>query len=381
MTTTKRKWLTLVAVLTVFGFIAAACGSDSADDSAGGGGSSDVAADLGACPNPIVFQTDWFPEPEHAALYNLTRGEGAITGEGIWSGPLAADPSIDVEIHVGGPYVGFQPTIALMALDDDIFLGFVNTDEAVQNFDDTPTISVFAPLEINPQMIMWDPATYDISSWDDVKGTGATINYFAGASYTEYLVGSGLVDESQLDGTYDGSPSRFIAEDGGLIQQGFITQEPYSYENDFEDWARPVESLLIHDAGFPVYQGALAIRADKFDDAAKSCLAALVPEMQRSAVDFQNDPGPTNAAILQAVVDLDSFWVLSDEGVANTHKVMGDLGIVSNGDNSTLGDFNLDRVTEVIDTIDTQVPSIAVAEGLTAEDLVTNEFIDDSIGL
>ena len=119
-------------------------------------------ATLGDCPNPLVIQTDWFPEPEHGALYNLTAGEGSIDGEsGRFSGPLAADPSITLEIRAGGPFVGFQQTVALMATDSDIFLGYVNTDEAIQNYEDFPTTAVVAPLEINPQMIMWDPDTYD----------------------------------------------------------------------------------------------------------------------------------------------------------------------------------------------------------------------------
>jgi hypothetical protein len=340
------------------------------------------AGNLGDCPSPLVIQTDWFPEPEHGALYNLTAGEGSIDPEsGRFSGPLAADPSITVEIRAGGPFIGFQQTVALMATDDDIFLGYVNTDEAISNYADFPTTAVVAPLEINPQMVMWDPDTYDISSWDDVKGTGAVINTFAGASYTEWLVGAGIVDEGQLDPSYDGGPARFIAEGGNILQQGFASQEPFNYENIFTDWGKPVDFLLIHDSGFPIYQGAVAILDSKLDDTARSCLAALVPVIQQSAVDFQNDPGATNAAILQAVVDLDSFWQLTEESVANTVRVMTDLGLVANGPDNTLGNFELDRVNDIIKVIDDQVGSIDVPEGLTAEDLVTNEFIDPSIGM
>lgn len=410
---THRTWLWLAALLA-FALLAAACGGD---DGAGEGDDGTTAATeattdettaateaettaattdetmaeeeemdaalagLSSCPNPIVFQTDWFPEPEHGALYNLTAGEGSIDPEtGVLTGPLAADPMYEVEIRAGGPYIGFQPTVSLMAQDDSIFVGYVNTDEAIQFYEDVPTIAVFAPLEINPQIIMWDPDTYDISSWEDVRDTGAVIAHFAGASYTEFLVGAGLADESQLDGTYDGSSQRFISEGGALIQQGFATQEPYNYENVFADWAKPVDFLLIHDAGFEIYQGAVALRQDKFDDAARDCLTSLVPLLQQSAVDFQNDPGPTNAAILQAVDDLASFWVLSEDSVANTVEQMDALGIVSNGPNDTLGDFDVDRLQGVFDVIADQVPSIPIPEGLTPEDLYTNEFIDESIG-
>ena len=340
----------------------------------------ETAGDLSQCPNPIVLQTDWFPEPEHGALYNLTAGEGSIDPEsGAFSGPLAADPSITVEIRAGGPYIGFQPTVSLMYSDDSIFLGYVNTDEQIATFEDTPTVAVMAPLEKNPQILMWDPETYDFESFSDIGESGAIVNVFAGQFYTEYLVGTGQLNAEQIDPSYDGGPQRFIAEDGALVQQGFATQEPYNYENSFEDWGRPVDFLLIHDSGYELYQGALGIRTDKLDDAARSCLTAFIPLVQQSAVDFQNDPSATNAAILQAVTDLDSFWVLTEDSVASTVMMMDSLGIVANGSNDTLGDFDLDRIDTIIGQV-AGIPAFNVPDGLSASDLVTNEFIDPSIG-
>ena len=110
---------------------------------------------LADCPNPIVIQTDWFPESEHGAVYNLTAGEGSVDpSSGRFTGPLAADPSINVEIRAGGPYIGDQTTVTIMATDSDVFLGYVNTDEAILNYADFPTTAVFAPFDINPQIIM-----------------------------------------------------------------------------------------------------------------------------------------------------------------------------------------------------------------------------------
>ncbi len=338
------------------------------------------AGDLSQCPNPIVMQTDWFPEPEHGALYNLTAGEGSVDPEsGVFTGPLAADPSITVEIRAGGPYIGSQPTVSLLYSDDSIFLGYVNTDEQIATFADTPTIAVMAPLEKNPQILMWDPETYDFESFSDIGESGAIVNVFAGQFYTEYLVGTGQLAAEQIDPSYDGGPQRFIAENGALVQQGFATQEPYNYENSFEDWGKPVDFLLIHDSGYEIYQGALGIRPDKLDDAARACLTAFIPLVQQSAVDFQAEPSTTNAAILQAVTDLDSFWVLSEEGVANTVMMMDSLGIVANGTNGTLGDFDLDRIDTIIEQV-AGIPAFGVPDGLSASDLVTNEFIDPSIG-
>ncbi len=396
----RLRWTALIAVLML---VVAACGTDESTDTttatvaptttdvaapettAAGGAATTTApaamtGDLSQCPNPIVLQTDWFPEPEHGALYNLTAGEGSVDPEsGVFAGPLAADPSITVEIRAGGPYIGDQPTVSLMYTDDSIFLGYVNTDEQIATFADTPTIAVMAPLEKNPQILMWDPDTYDFASFSDIGESGAVVNVFPGQFYTEYLVGTGQLSADQIDPSYGGGPTRFINEEGALVQQGFATQEPYNYENTFEDWGKPVDFLLIHDSGYEIYQGSLGIRPDKLDDAARACLTAFIPLVQQSAVDFQNDPTATNAAILQAVEDLASFWVLTDGGVINSVEMMDSLGIVANGTNDTLGDFDLDRIDEVISQV-TGIEAFAVPEGLEAADIVTNEFIDPSIG-
>lgn len=353
-----------------------------AGDAEGGAGSvGATGADLAACPDPIVITTDWFPEPEYGGVYQLTGGEGSIDPEsGAFTGPLAyGDVERRVEVRAGGPFVGFQSGSALLYSDDEILLGFLNTDSQITLADSTPTVAVFATIETNPQIIMFDPETYDWDSWGDVKESGAVITTFAGAYYTDYLIATGLVDADQIDPSYDGSPARFIAENGALAQQGFVTQEPYNYEHVFDDWGRPVDWLLIQDSGWEIYSQSLAIRADKLEDeGVRSCLGALVPILQQASVDFIEDPGPTNAAILQAVIDLDSFWVLSEAGIENTMRLMDDLDVIANGPNDTLGDFDLDRVDEVI-RLGREI-GLEVPGGLTAADVVTNEFIDPSIG-
>jgi hypothetical protein len=66
-----------------------------------------------------------------------------------------------------------------------------------------------------------------------------------------------------------------------------------------------------------------------------------------------------------------------------TVKAQLDLGVISNGANAYIGDFDLDRVQKTID-IDTPIfagQGTPVKDGLKAADLVTNQFIDQSIGL
>jgi len=375
----RHQWkkMTGIAVLLA---VVGACGDNA--DGVVAAASDEAQRQLAQCPNPLVIQTDWSPEPEHGAVYNLVDEGGRFDPEtGRFTGPLAAEPSLTIEIRAGGPFNGDRSTLDVMAADDDIFLGFVNTDEAIAGYIDHPSTAVVAPLDINPQMIMWDPGTYDIESWDDVKATGAVLNHFAGAAYPDYLLATGLVTSDQLEGGYNGSPDRFIASDGAILQQGFATQEPYLYENAFAEWGRPVDYLLIHDTGLELYQGALTILDERLDQTARWCLSAFVPIVQQSIVDFQQDPTATNDVVLDASDTLDEPSTLSDEGAREAVIQMGALGIVSNGGNTTVGDFDLDRIDEVIARMREAIPGRSGPLGLSADELVTNEFIDEHIGL
>lgn len=377
MTRTKILTSALVVLLVA---VLCSCVGDEVQKANPAGDANPVGFD--ACPNPLVIQTDWFPEPEYGAIYELFKGEGSIDiNTGAFKGPLAAHPEITLEVRSGGPYIGFQQSIVLAASDTDIFLTLLNTDDAILSYEKFPTTAVFAQLDKSPLALMYDPNTYDIDGWQDVKATGATFNYFAGDTYPHWLLAQGLLDISQLDPSYDGSPARFISAGGELLQQGFISQEPYNYEHVFKDWAKPVSSLLVHDTGFPNYASTLTILDSRFDSEAEACLEVLVPVLQQSAVDFINDPDTTNTLILRAVEDLDTSWVLSEEGVRHSVDTLKEYELVGNGSSETLGDFDLGRIERMIDLLDTEVPSIDVADDLTAADIVTNRFIDASIGL
>ena len=57
---------------------------------------------------------------------------------------------------------------------------------------------------------------------------------------------------------------------------------------------------------------------------------------------------------------------------------MKDYGLVGNGPDSTVGNMDLDRIQEMIDNI--ALAGLEFQEGLTPADIVTNEYIDSSIG-
>jgi hypothetical protein len=61
-------------------------------------------------------------------------------------------------------------------------------------------------------------------------------------------------------------------------------------------------------------------------------------------------------------------------------KALVDSGVVSNGSNSTLGDFDMARVSALFNLIKGGLDERA-DPAVTPESVVTNRFIDPSIGL
>ncbi|HSL57954.1 MAG TPA: hypothetical protein VK866_08945 [Acidimicrobiales bacterium] len=377
----RAKVLRLLVALAATSVIAAGCGDDDTDASAG---DTDTEAEEAAattdladiCPSPIVVQTDWFPSPEHAYLYRLTGGEGTVDVEtGVYTGPLL-DTGVDLEIRSGGPYLGFQATTAIMYQDPDIHLGYISLDEAVQNAAELPTVAVMAPLEINPQILMWDPAVHTFESFADIGAGDATVNYFGGATYMDYLVATGQIRADQADGSYDGTPARFVVE-GDLVQQGFATSEPYRYENELDDWGKPVDFLLVHDSGWEIYSQMLSARPEVVDEFA-ACWEAVIPVIQQSVVDHTVDPDPANQQILAIVEELATTWELSAGQMQYSVDTALELGVYGNGPNGTVGDLDPDRVATFVET------AIPVLDGVPADldpaSLYTNDFIDTAIG-
>ncbi len=371
------RWPALIAVLLAFALAAAACGGD--DD-----GDDDSAAASGpeACPSPLVIQTDWFPEAEHGAMYNMIGDDYTVDKDAQRvTGSLVAggeDSGIDIQVRTGGPAIGFRSPPAELYSDDSIHLGYTSTDEGLLLRSDTPTIAVMAPLEKNPQMIMWDPETYpDIETIEDLGEAGVTINVFAGQTYATVFIAQGVLTEDQIDPSYDGSPARFIAEGGAIAQQGFASAEPHNYENVYDDWGKPVRLALLNDSGFEIYSQALAVRENQLDTL-RPCLEWFIPVAQQATVDYYASPARANGIIIDAVATYESFWgydeALADFSVATQLE----LGLAGNGPDSTVGNMDPDRIQRVIDSL---VEAELLDEGqYTPDDVMTNEFIDESIG-
>ena len=130
----------------------------------------------GVCPNPVVVQTDWFAEAEYGAYFQLLGEPPTFdTAAKRVRAPLVAGgrpAGVDLEIRYGGPAIGFQQVSAQLYADPGITLGLVSTDEAIQNSARLATLAVLAPLELSPNMIMWDRSPASRRALDRRPGPG-----------------------------------------------------------------------------------------------------------------------------------------------------------------------------------------------------------------
>jgi hypothetical protein len=381
----------LIAAITAVALAGTACSNNKSSTGTGGqavnpNANAGVANSLkGVCPDKVVFQDDWTPQAEFGGIYRLLgenptidKQKKKVTGRLVDNG---VDTGVQIEIRAGGQFVNFTPAAALLYTDNSITLGAADLDGAASNSVSKPTIGVFAPMDLSPVVLLWDPKTYpNFNTISDIGQTDTKVLYFPGSTYMSFLTGTGILRPGQVDPSYDGSPQKFVTAGGKAVQQGFLTNEVYSYQNEIPQWKKPVSWQLVSDAGYPNYPAMVSIRADRKAELTP-CLKKLVPVLQRSTAGYLEDPTSTNTLLVSLVKAYDAFGY-SEQRATAAVKAMKENGIVGNGSNKTIGDFDEARVQKIMDIVG---PIFAgqkkpMKAGLKPTDLATNEFLDMSIG-
>jgi hypothetical protein len=333
------------------------------------------------CPNPIKIQLQWYPQPDPYAMVFGLIGDGKVdTAAASYSGPAVADPDQTIEIIGGGPLAGYQSTTSLMYANPDILLGDMNMDESIANSKTFPTVGVIGPFLKSPLALMFNPDVQDFKTIADVKAAGTTVLVTQSAVFAQAMIGLGLLDESQVDFSFDFGPARFVDSNGDIGQQSFVTHDPYEYSHsDF--WGKPVSEVLLADS-YPTYQNVLTVTPDNLT-AEADCLERLVPLMQQAMVDYVAEPTPINDLMVELSSDLNNPASFTAESMAFTTDAMQQNGLLGNTEGtSTYGSFDLDRVAYLVEIL---TPVFDGQENfdpaVTAAQLATNDFIDPAIGL
>jgi hypothetical protein len=316
-------------------------------------------------------------------------GGGGEMSQNVYKGPLGAT-GVDLEVLDGGPGLGDGVSTASslyagnLVLDKKPTLAFVGIDDAIQTSEKFPVTGVFAALDKSPTMLMYDPEKYqDLKTVKDVADTGADVYVTSKTmSYVQYLISQGLPDGKIIEG-YAGDKEKFIAAGGKLINQGYVSNEVYSYEHETDAWNKPVDHVLVYDLGYKPYPSVLSVRTDQLDKL-KPCLEKLVPIMQQAQIDYINDPAEVNKLLTEYNPDSSApFWFTSAGLNDAAVKVMKKEKIVTDGPEG-FGSMDEARVQDLIDILEPIFEKQGIdtaVEDVSPKTVMTNEFIDPTIKL
>jgi hypothetical protein len=335
-----------------------------------------------ACGDKITVQLPWWPGVDYVFTYELLKGEGEVDPETNAFAGTIPGTGVELEIRPGGPAVGFQPEASVLYQDDSIDFVIRSSSETVATYEDLPTTSVFSYYDVFPTVLIWGEEEWDFQTLEDVKQSDATVLVYSTSTYLTVLDYEGKLNDSKVDRSYDGSPARFVSENGRIIQQGYITTEPYQLEHEVAQWGKPVRFLSLN-ADFPAYGTTLAVRTGELEERA-ACLSEFVPLVQQAAVDYALDPTATNQLLVDYTNQLPGISVvLTPDLLAASNAAQLKYGLVANGTDGVFGSFDLERTQALTDRIAAalRATGTAVPDQIDASAIVTNEFLDPDIKL
>ncbi|WP_430257523.1 hypothetical protein [Neorhizobium sp. IRS_2294] len=344
------------------------------------------------CPSPFIIQKDWLAQAEQGPLYQLIGSGGEMTS-GQYTGPLGST-GIDLTILEGGGGLGMgdgETAYSALYMGNSKagvtpHLGYQELDNAFIFSKRFPVVGVMAPLDIAPTVLLWDKATYPdgFKSIADLKtfaesGKGKIYVSTTKRTFGLYLVEQGIPADVFVEG-YRGDGENFVTNNGTWLNQGFVTSEVYKFEHG-NNWGKPIGYLNMNDLGYRNYTGMLSVATARMEELAP-CLAKLVPLLQQATADYARDPAEANKVIVDfnAAGHAASWWKTAPELMAYAAKTMVDTGIIGNGPNATIGDFDMDRVAEMLKLVKPRFDERADPD-VKPDQVVTNRFIDPSIGL
>ncbi len=348
----------------------------------------------GICPNPLVVQTNWLPEPDHATLYELIGGGGTLS-QYSYEGPLGST-GIKLRILAGGPGdAGLgMPTVLytgnpVLRVTPDLAMGSIDT--AVQESAKFPVVAVDSFQEHDPLVLISDPAKFhNLSSIASLIAAAKAGAHFYVSSlqtiYVPYLISNG-VPASAFIGGYEGDLAKFVTGGGMIINQGYVDSEIVNLEHFTTTWDKPVDYTLIYKLGLNDYDEVIELPKAKMT-AMSACLTKLVPMLQAASVDYIEHPTVVNQLLARYNSGGygASYWQTSVGYSTAADQALLSNGIVANsaGGTGPIGALDLTRLQGVIQTllpIYAQEGLSTYQTGLTAGDVATDRFIDPSVKL
>jgi NitT/TauT family transport system substrate-binding protein len=253
----------------------------------------------------------WTAQPEQGGFYQA-QAKGYYKKYGL-----------DVMIRPGGPQLNTSQLLAAGAVDFRIGR---NSGETI-NFaiNSVPAIAVAAILQKEPSVLIAHPDV-GINSFADMKGKPIAISQSVFDTWWRFLKHKyGFTDAQMRPYTFQVAP--FLV-DKNLIQQGFLTSEPFTIE---KQGGFTPKVFLIADAGYLAYSTTIeTTRAmvEKNPDLVQRLVNATI----EGWYDYmEGDPQPANLLIKKENPDM------TDAQIVYSRAKMKEYGIIEGGDAAKLG--------------------------------------------
>jgi NitT/TauT family transport system substrate-binding protein len=259
----------------------------------------------------IRFATDWRAQAEQGGFYQaLATGEYAKRG-------------LKVTIVQGGPGVNVPQLVASGAVE----LGMGSNSFIALNLaaEKAPVKIVAAFMQKDPQVLMAHPGT-GVNSIADMKGRPILLSDASVTAFWVWLKAKyGFSDAQVRKYTFNSAP--FIA-DKRVIQQGYVTSEPYTIEK--QAGFKPAVFLLADD-GYPGY-ATMTMAPDKFIAEHPEAVRAF---NEATAAGWRSylhgDPKPGDALIRKDNPEI------TQDLLDQAREKMRQYGIVDGGDSQAQG--------------------------------------------
>ena len=255
---------------------------------------------------PIKFATDWHAQAEQGGFYQaLATGEYSKRG-------------LDVTIVQGGPSVNVPQLLASHAVD----LGMGSNSFIVMNLaqERAPVKAVAAFMQKDPQVLMAHP-DQGIKSIAGMKGHPILLSDASVTAFWVWLKAKyGFADSQVRKYTFNSGP---FLSDKRVIQQGYLTSEPYTLEKQAH--LKPAVFLLA-DEGYPGY-AAMALASDSLIKDNRKAVQAFVEGSAAGWKSYlEGDPKPGDALILKDNPEM------TQDVLDQARAKMRSYGIVESGD-------------------------------------------------
>ena len=301
----------------------------------------------------VSFLTSWRAQAEHGGYYQAVAAG------------LYRKAGLEVDLRQGGPQVGGSQLLMGGRIDMLMASGLEGLNYAKE---DLPFLIAAAIFQKDPQVLIAHAGT-GVDGFDKLKGRTILVGAVGRVTYWPFLKAKyGLSDDQLKPYTFNLAP--FLA-DKMLVQQGFISSEPYAMRQAGAD---PVP-LLIADAGYDNYNTTIAL-SRKMATEKKELVQRFVDATLEGWSQYLK--GGEAIAEANALIRKDNPDMTQDK-IDYAIKVMNDSGLVRSGDALSLG---IGCMTETRwQSFYAKMAEVGVVpKGLDVRKAFTLDFVNKGIG-